>query len=224
MKTFTKTQLIQAGFNKTVLKRRTKLLTTLLAIIGLLNLILIASSNYLKYHMYRLGFESILRIKDNIVEKVLEKEQGFNLATTESIPYDMEIHVPQGIIDVSMPTFLYASDRNFALEVSALSGKAGLKYLTYNPRYEGILNPIPYTFQILIKPFWLEDEKIPSCLLITKGVPGMPASIRPEQNPNNCEVIWVQPEFYDEKHFIWVSAFSKGWATVLFTKRNLRQE
>ena len=149
MKTFTKTQLIQAGFNKTVLKRRTKLLTTLLAIIGLLSLILIASSNYLKDHMYRLGFESILRIKDNIVEKV----QGFNLATTESIPYDTEIHVPQGIIDVSMPTFLYASDRGYALEVSALSGKAGLKYLTYNPRYEGILNPIPYTFQILIKPF-----------------------------------------------------------------------
>ena len=74
MKTFTKTQLIQAGFNKTILKRRTKLLTTLLAIIGLLSLILIASNNYLKYHMYRLGFESILRIKDNIVEKVLEKE------------------------------------------------------------------------------------------------------------------------------------------------------
>ena len=153
MKTSTKTQLIQAGFNKTVLKRRTKLLTTLLAIIGLLSLILIASSNYLKDHMYRLGFESILRIKDNIVEKVLEKEQGFNLATTESIPYDTEIHVPQGIIDVSMPTFLYASDRGYALEVSALSGKAGLKYLTYNPHYEGILNPIPYTFQILIKPF-----------------------------------------------------------------------
>lgn len=84
MKTSTKTQLIQACFNKTVLKKRTKLLTTLLAIIGLLSLILIASSNYLKYHMYRLGFESILRIKDNVVEKVLEKEQGFNLATTKA--------------------------------------------------------------------------------------------------------------------------------------------
>ena len=153
MKTSTKIQLIQACFNKTVLKKRTKPLTTLLAIFGLLSLILITSSNYLKDHIFRLGFESTLRIKDNIVEKVFEKEQGFNLATTESIPYDMEIHVPQGRIDASMPTFLYASDRDYALEVSALSGKAGLKYLTYNPRYEGILNPIPYTFQILIKPF-----------------------------------------------------------------------
>jgi|GEM_PF-3492792 hypothetical protein len=57
-----------------------------------------------------------------------------------------------------------------------------------------------------------------ACLLIKKGKSGFSNWISPEHNPNHCEVVWINNDAYHPKEIFSLTNFSKGRATVKFSK------
>ena len=98
-----------------------------------------------------------------------------------------------------------------------LSGKITLGYLSYTPEYQWLLNRFPYTEQAF-KLFGQEKGKMAACLLIKKGKSGFSNWISPEHNPNHCEVVWINNDAYHPKEIFSLTNFSKGRATVKFSK------
>lgn len=61
------------------------------------------------------------------------------------------------------------------------------------------------------------------CILIKQGSSGFSNWITPEQNPNQCEIVWISDAAYGAKHYLSVQSFSPGGTTIKFTKHEKPQ-
>ncbi len=224
MKTTKKAWLLKAectreGFEK-ILKKAKWTLVSLLSFIGILALVLFIWSPFLRNSLSEIILSNVLYFEYGSHENLIEKVWNIDLKNLQTLEYDKVITLPQGKINQLALTFLSPVDGNHDLEIMALSGKIALGYLSYTPEYQWLLNRFPYTEQAF-KLFWKEKGKMSPCLLIKKGKSGFSNWISPEQNPNHCEVVWINNDAYHTKEIFSLTSFSKGEAKVKFIKHQL---
>ncbi len=221
MKKTTKEWLIQAGRRKEVferiLRRLKVIVISLLSLLGMLTLLLFACSPFFRNSLSEIIVSNILYFEYGSHENLIEKVWNMDLKNLQTVEYDKEVVIPQWKLDQLDPTFLSSLDGQHDLEIMVLSWKASLGYISYNPDYKWLLNSFPYT-EHAFKVFWQEEGKMASCILIKKGKSGFSNWITPEQNPHQCEIIWIDSVAYQGKQIFSLSSFSKWGTIVKFSK------